>query len=375
MTMMQIRDVSLYVEVVGHGSATAAHAWRARARPRLAHTVPTTRRPAHRRLLRPPLQRAVDRRTGDVDDLGEPHRGRRRAPGGARVRAVGRARAFVRRPRRPRVRAPLPGRACRSSSCSTRQATRDGRRRTRPRSSPAAGSARRRWPSLAASTTGGSPRRTSSAPRSGSLPAYDHRFSLLRLAREMLEGGWRAKARPEALKFGGQMMRGWSVMDRLGEIHAPTFVIAGHDDFLFPPESQALLAAGSRTLGCTSSSGPATTRSPSDRPRRWRRSRISLPWRHCRGRASPRTRPSCRRRRHEPDHGRCRHHARETARVREVYVHESGSPAAPTVVFVHGGGPSERCGATTWTGWRVSFTAWRPTSPVSGAATSWRPFR
>jgi proline iminopeptidase len=76
------------------------------------------------------------------------------------------------------------------------------------------------------------------------LPAYDHRFSLLRLAREMLEGGWRAEMRPEALIFGGQMMRGWNVMDRLGEIRMPTLVIAGRDDFLFPPESQALLAAG-----------------------------------------------------------------------------------------------------------------------------------
>ena len=76
------------------------------------------------------------------------------------------------------------------------------------------------------------------------LPTYDHRFSLLRLGREMLEGGWRAEMRPEALRFGGQMMRGWSVMDRLLEIYVPTLVIAGHDDFLFPPESQALLAAG-----------------------------------------------------------------------------------------------------------------------------------
>ena len=76
------------------------------------------------------------------------------------------------------------------------------------------------------------------------MPAYDHRFSLLRLAREMLGGGWRMKARPQALTFGGQMMRGWSVMDRLGEIRVPTLVIAGHDDFLFPPESQAVLAAG-----------------------------------------------------------------------------------------------------------------------------------
>jgi proline iminopeptidase len=76
------------------------------------------------------------------------------------------------------------------------------------------------------------------------MPAYDHRFSLLRFAREVVEGGWRVKMRPEALIFGGQMMRGWTVMDRLGEIRVPTLVIAGHDDFLFPPESQALLAAG-----------------------------------------------------------------------------------------------------------------------------------
>jgi proline iminopeptidase len=76
------------------------------------------------------------------------------------------------------------------------------------------------------------------------MPAYDHRFSLLRFARETLAGGWRMKARPEALIFGGRMMRGWSVMERLGEIRVPTLVIAGHDDFLFPPESQALLAAG-----------------------------------------------------------------------------------------------------------------------------------
>jgi proline iminopeptidase len=76
------------------------------------------------------------------------------------------------------------------------------------------------------------------------LPAYDHRFSLVRLGREMLEGGWRMRTRPEALIFGGQMMRGWNVMDRLGEIRVPTLVMAGRDDFLFPPESQALLAAG-----------------------------------------------------------------------------------------------------------------------------------
>ncbi len=76
------------------------------------------------------------------------------------------------------------------------------------------------------------------------LPAYDHRFSFVRLVRELVSGGWRMKARPEALVFGGRMMRGWSVMDRLGAIRVPTLVMAGRDDFLFPPESQALLAAG-----------------------------------------------------------------------------------------------------------------------------------
>lgn len=76
------------------------------------------------------------------------------------------------------------------------------------------------------------------------MPAYDHRFSILRFVRELLGGAWRMKTRPEALIVGGQMMRGWSVMDRLGEISVPTLVMAGHDDFLFPPESQALLAAG-----------------------------------------------------------------------------------------------------------------------------------
>ena len=37
---------------------------------------------------------------------------------------------------------------------------------------------------------------------------------------------------------------GWTVMDRLGEIEVPTLVMAGEDDFIFPPEHQAQLAAG-----------------------------------------------------------------------------------------------------------------------------------
>jgi pimeloyl-ACP methyl ester carboxylesterase len=75
--------------------------------------------------------------------------------------------------------------------------------------------------------------------------AYYHHSSILLLAREMIPGGWRAKMRPEALIFAGRhLLRGWTVMDRLSEITVPTLVMAGRDDFLFPPEHQEELAAG-----------------------------------------------------------------------------------------------------------------------------------
>jgi proline iminopeptidase len=74
--------------------------------------------------------------------------------------------------------------------------------------------------------------------------AYYHHPSPWLLARELfLER--RTKPRPEALIFAGrQLLKGWSVMDRLGEIEVPTLVMAGRDDFLFPPEHQVELAAG-----------------------------------------------------------------------------------------------------------------------------------
>jgi pimeloyl-ACP methyl ester carboxylesterase len=75
--------------------------------------------------------------------------------------------------------------------------------------------------------------------------AYYHDPSLVLLAREMLHGGWRTKTRPEALIFAGrQLLKGWTVMDRLDQITVPTLVLAGRDDFLFPPEHQRQLAAG-----------------------------------------------------------------------------------------------------------------------------------
>jgi hypothetical protein len=49
--------------------------------------------------------------------------------------------------------------------------------------------------------------------------------------------------RHEAHVFGfGTLLKGWNVMDRLGEIDVPTLVLAGRFDFLFPSEHQAILA-------------------------------------------------------------------------------------------------------------------------------------
>lgn len=54
---------------------------------------------------------------------------------------------------------------------------------------------------------------------------------------------FRIKRRPEAHVFAfGQLLTGWTVMDRLWEIDVPTLVLAGRHDFLFPPEHQAILA-------------------------------------------------------------------------------------------------------------------------------------
>lgn len=74
--------------------------------------------------------------------------------------------------------------------------------------------------------------------------AYDPHTSFASAVRLMLEER-RSKLRPQAAIFYfGQMAKGWTVMDRLGEIKVPTLVMAGRDDFVFPPESQGQLAAG-----------------------------------------------------------------------------------------------------------------------------------
>ena len=74
--------------------------------------------------------------------------------------------------------------------------------------------------------------------------AYNY-HPILGAARMVLHGGWRSKIRPEPFIFASRhLMKGWTVMDRLGEIAVPTLVMAGQDDFVFPPECQRELAAG-----------------------------------------------------------------------------------------------------------------------------------
>ncbi len=76
------------------------------------------------------------------------------------------------------------------------------------------------------------------------MSAYNYHNSLLAVVKDVVAGHM-PKTRPEALIFGyNHLLNGWTVMDRLSEIQAPTLVLAGRHDFLFPTEHQAALAAG-----------------------------------------------------------------------------------------------------------------------------------
>ncbi len=75
--------------------------------------------------------------------------------------------------------------------------------------------------------------------------AYSHGSFLPTMVKDMVHGGWRSKPRPETFIFASRhLIKGWTVMDRLGELEAPTLVMAGRDDFVFPPECQGEMAAG-----------------------------------------------------------------------------------------------------------------------------------
>jgi proline iminopeptidase len=59
----------------------------------------------------------------------------------------------------------------------------------------------------------------------------------------MIASAFKLKLRPDAIVQGfSVVLKHWSVMDQLGDIHVPTLVLGGREDFLFPPEHQAILA-------------------------------------------------------------------------------------------------------------------------------------
>jgi proline iminopeptidase len=74
--------------------------------------------------------------------------------------------------------------------------------------------------------------------------AYSYHVSPRQMP-HMILTGLQTRLRPEALIYGAtHFLKGWSVMDRLYEIKVPTLIIAGREDFQFPPEHQQELVAG-----------------------------------------------------------------------------------------------------------------------------------
>jgi proline iminopeptidase len=61
----------------------------------------------------------------------------------------------------------------------------------------------------------------------------------------MIIMGLQTKLRPEAMIFGEtQVLKNWTVVNRLGEINVPTLVMAGREDFVYPPGAQEELTSG-----------------------------------------------------------------------------------------------------------------------------------
>jgi pimeloyl-ACP methyl ester carboxylesterase len=72
--------------------------------------------------------------------------------------------------------------------------------------------------------------------------AYDP-YAGLRQLPHMLLVALRSKLQPDALIFAANnYLKNWKVMDRLSEIKVPTLVLAGREDFIYPPEHQEELA-------------------------------------------------------------------------------------------------------------------------------------
>lgn len=70
------------------------------------------------------------------------------------------------------------------------------------------------------------------------MPAYYHGFNWIKNLFTK-----RPKSRIEVLIYGfNVLLANWDFISRLGKIRTPTLVAAGRDDFIFPPEHQAIIA-------------------------------------------------------------------------------------------------------------------------------------
>lgn len=73
--------------------------------------------------------------------------------------------------------------------------------------------------------------------------AYSPHIKLSKLP-HMMYAGMRTRLQPKAMIFGEtQVLKNWNIMDRLHEIAVPTLIMAGREDFVYPPESQEEMAA------------------------------------------------------------------------------------------------------------------------------------
>jgi pimeloyl-ACP methyl ester carboxylesterase len=73
--------------------------------------------------------------------------------------------------------------------------------------------------------------------------AYNPYTNLSQLP-QLLFWGLQTKLQPETFVYSeSHFLKGWTVKNRLGEIKVPTLVLAGRQDFIYPPEHQEELAA------------------------------------------------------------------------------------------------------------------------------------
>ncbi len=86
--------------------------------------------------------------------------------------------------------------------------------------------------------------------------------------RDLIHGAWRSRSRPEALIFAGrELLNGWTVMDRLGEIKVPTLVMAGGSTACSRQTVSASWRRAFLMRASTSSTTQATVRTRSRPPR------------------------------------------------------------------------------------------------------------